>query len=257
MGAIHKALAVGAMLVAAGGASAVTASASLSNVQILVFDLTPLDGIAPSFNVLSGTNYAQAYTNSGLNVWDNASPAAAHLTATGLDLAATSNGTPVYLGSYSLSASASDTALSTYGSAYAYGSAYFQVEVGAGTLVLVTADASVAADAAGAVNGTSVYGTSQLNFNNWSDGISTSSSGYLQAYTGIGYANQSPSSTGSISASFANFGASTATADLGIYAQAGVSTPMAPVPEPSSAAMLLCGLGVAFGVAFRRRERRA
>ncbi|MFO1225509.1 PEP-CTERM sorting domain-containing protein [Roseateles sp.] len=257
MGAIHKALAVGAMLVAAGGASAVTATASLNNVQVLVFDLTPLDGIAPSFSVLSSSNYASAYTQSGLNVWNSDSPAAVHLTATGLDLAGASNGSGVNLGSYSLTASASDTALSTYGYAYASISANFQIEVGAGTLVLITADSSVAADASGAVNGTYVYGTSQVQFYNWNDGISSNSNGYLQAYTGLNYGNLSPSASGSVSASFANFGASTVTGNLGLYAQAGTSTPMAPVPEPSSAAMLLSGLGVAFGLAFRRRERRA
>jgi hypothetical protein len=257
MGAIHKALAVGAMLVAAGGASAVTATASLSNVQVLVFDLTPLDGIAPSFSILSGSNYASAYTQSGLNVWNYDSPAVAHLTATGLDLAGASNGSGVNLGSYSLTASASDTALSTYGYAYGYGSANFQVEVGAGTLVLITADASVAADASGAVNGTYVYGNTSIQFNNWTDGAGTSNYGYRQAYTGFGYSNLSPSSAGLVSASFSNFGASTLTASLNLNAQSSVNTPMAPVPEPSSAAMLLSGLGVAFGLAFRRRERRA
>ena len=256
MGVIQKTFAVGALLASASGAWAVTATASVSNLNFLVFDLTPLDGVAPSFTVLSGSNYANAYTESGLSVWDSASPAAVHLTATSLDLAGTSTGTGVGLGSYSLTASASDTALSTYGYAVGNSSASFQVEVGAGTLVLVSADASLTADATGAVSGTFVYGSSQIIFSNRGDNTGTSSAGYSQAYTGFKFSNLSPSYAGPLSGTFANFGANTVTASLSVFATASINTPMAPVPEPSSAAMLLSGLGVAFGVAYRRRERR-
>ena len=260
MGVIQKTFAVGALLAAAGGAWAATASASLSNIQIQLFDLTPGDGVAPSFKVLSGgNNYTNAYTRSGLDLSDDASPSAVHLIAAGLDLAATSNGTGVNLGSYSLTAAASDTALGIYGDAYTFGRAHFQVEVGAGTLVLVTVHSSVAADVRGAVNGTYAQGSSQVDFFNYnrSDGTTTQNHGALQAEAGVGYLNLSPSYTDLVSASFANFGANSVTQLLGIYVNAGVTSPMVPVPEPSSAAMLLSGLGVAFGLAFRRRERRA
>lgn len=257
MGAIQKSFAVGALLAAASGAWAVTATASLSNIQFQVFDLTPLDGIAPSFTFLSeGSTYAGAYTQSGLNAWDGATPASVHLTATGLDLAAASSGTGT-LGSFSMTSSASDTALSSYGYASAYGNVYFQVEVGAGTLVLISANSSVAADATGAVSGTYVYGYSNIGFYSGAQNVSAGSYGYLQAYTGYGYANSSPSTTGLISATFANFGANAAQLNLQASAQSYVSTPMAPVPEPSSTAMLLSGLAVAFGLTYRRREHRA
>jgi hypothetical protein len=255
---IQKTFAAGALLVAASGASALTATTALNNIQILVFDLTPLDGIAPSFNVLSGgSSYANAYTESGLDAWANTSPAAVHLTATGLDLAATSTGTGVGLGSYSLAASASNPALSIYGYASAYSGVNFNVEVGAGTLVLVTADANLAANGAGALNGTYVISYSEIYFNNRSNGNATSSTGNVEAYAGYGHSNLSPSYNGQVSASISNFGATTVSGTLSFYAQTRVESQMAPVPEPSSSAMLLSGLGVAFGVACRRRERRA
>jgi hypothetical protein len=259
MGVIQKTFAATALLAATTGAWAVTATASVSNIQFQVFDLTPLDGIAPSFSILSTWGNAFAYTENGLSNQQSILPASALINAPGLALAGSSTGLALDPSSFSVTSSLSDTALSTYGSAGAYGTANFKVSVGAGTLLLVTADSSVAADNAGSVSGTWMVASSSLQFNEYMDGSSFYSYNSRNAYTGFsGYSNATPSSSGLISLSFTNATGESVDVTLYAHAQSSLETPLAtPVPEPTTAAMLLSGLGVAFGVAFRRRERRA
>lgn len=257
MGVIQKTFAVGALLVATTGAWAVTATASLSNIQFQVFDLNPLDGIAPSFTILSGSRYSTAYTGSGLSDW-NPVTASSSINAPGLALAASALGNEFDPSSLTLTSSLSDTALSTYGNSGAYGTASFNVLIGAGTLLLVTADASVAANGVGSLEQTSVSASTLLEFSESIDGTSAYSNSGRQAYTGFSYFIKMPSSTGQISASFINNAGSSKEIYFQASAQTYVGTPLAtPVPEPTTSAMLLSGLGVALGIAFRRRERRA
>ena len=259
MGVIQKTFAAGALLAAATGAWAVTVTASVSNIQFQVFDLTPLDGIAPSFSILGTSGNAYAQTGNGLFNKQLILPASAQINAPGLALASSSAGIGLDPSSFSLASSLSDTALSTYGNAFAVGSADFTVSVGAGTLLLVTADASVAADNAGSVSGTWMYGTTSLQFNENVNGSSVYSYNSRNVYTGFsGYENATPSSSGLLSLSFANATAESKNLTVYAHVQSSLETPLAtPVPEPTTSAMLLSGLGVAFGVAFRRRERRA
>ena len=258
MGVIQKTFAATALLAATTGAWAVTATASLSNIKFQVFDLNPLDGIAPSFTILSGTVYTVAYSEKGLSDYQWVLPASSQVNAPGLALASSAAGNALDPSSFTLTSSLSDTALSTYGDSSVYSQAYFTLSLGAGTLLLVTADADVAANGFGSVDQTWLSASAGLEFRLSDNGSAVYNYGGRSVFTGFGYSNLAPSSSGQFSLSFINSTSESMDINLNANAQSYVTTPMAtPVPEPTTSAMLLSGLGVAFGVAFRRRDRRA
>lgn len=234
---------------------AASASSSLSNVYIQLFDLDPLDGITPSLTFSNGDSSLYGYAQDGgaLN-YNDVGPMGTALsnavTDGGAQAASAVLAGNVWLPSSGNGADSSAAAVGLNATAYSQG--YLingQFTVTAMTVVVMTATAQ--ADAAAAL-GESSYASAYVGIQD----IAGNNYSYGQAYrqvevNGNAYGQGGPQT---VQASFVNL---TENDRLGnVYAvsysnAAGVT----PVPEPASYALMLAGL-LALGFVGKRRSHR-
>jgi len=249
------AAALSALLLLGGNAAAAELTATVSNLQIQLFDLTPMDGVAPSYTLVgSQQGWATTYTASGLADEQFGLMTQAALSGAGLSTLASVAGTAGSPGSFSLTAHLDSALPSPYGDAGALAQLSFSILVAPGTLVLLSADTSVAIDGADAVADTDLVSQANLRFLQVADGVTVGSVGTRQAFATFGSGNLTPSSAGILSASFANFSSDAIRLQTRVTVSTGLSTPLAPVPEPSMLALLAAGGAVVFGVSRRRNK---
>lgn len=268
-----------ALLLPAAQAATATASASFSQLTVYVFDLNPLDNVAPSFSIVNGPSTSTYATlNGGASDSDcctashssSASDATrsmfASVTSTAplfapgalvapdaVMAAARAYGAQVSLTSSSvIDASFLAQGSSTQNSGWSNAQTWMQVEIGAGTLVLLSAAANASATvSSSAVSGLSASGYAQIGFSQSMNGAYIGSYGYLQAYTGSGSSELNPSVSATLNGSYANFGGDMVSLYSSAYASSGVA---APVPEPETYALMMLGLGLV-GWTAKRRQR--
>lgn len=268
-----------AFVLPAANAATATAAASFSQLTVYVFDLNPLDNVSPSFSILNGpSTYTYAQLNGGASdndcctanhsssVSDAARSMFASVTSTAPTLAAGALVAPdvvmtaarAYGAQVSLmSSSVIDASFLAQGSAtqnsgWSSSQASMQVEIGAGTLVLLSVVADVSATASStAVSNLYASSYAQVGFSQSFNGAYVGSYGYMNAYTGFGYAEANPSVSATLSGSYANFGANAVSLYSSAYASSSVQ---APIPEPETYALMMLGLGLV-GWATKRRQR--
>ncbi len=249
-----KAAALSALLLIAGHAAAAGLTATVSNLQIQVFDLTPDDGIAASFTLVgSQIGSATTYTASGLLDSQGGLTAQASLSGTGLSALASVSGVAGSPTSFSLMASLNSALPSPYGDAGAQALAGFSVLVSPGTLILMSANTHVAVNGSDIVDNTDLMSQASLRFLQPGDGVTVGSTGTRQAFASFGAGTLTPSSSGLLSASFANYSAEATQLLARLSVSTGLATPIAAVPEPSSLALL--GLSLAGLAATSRRKK--
>ncbi|NTV72039.1 MAG: PEP-CTERM sorting domain-containing protein [Azonexaceae bacterium] len=271
--------------------AAVSASATISDLTIALYDLNPLDGIAPTIT-WSNTSYdynygtstsASAFGSYGAsNTYNYAPIGQANSSAASILNAAanasisasTSAGTPS--GQYSASGSASATDLysskgfNAAAQSGTFGSSVFSLS--ANTAVIFQANASTHATASVGydfLSGQNEYVSAQAFLNvsgpgasgngsqSSSDSISSSIQNY---YWGNGFPANAQS-LASLAGSFVNSskGSLTGSFQLGVNVSGSTNVvaaaAVAAVPEPESYAMFLAGLGLIGAVARRRQLR--
>jgi hypothetical protein len=257
------ALAAAALLAVSAGAQAATASATISNVYIQVFDLNPLDGITAAVTftgaAYAASTQAQATSDNGATwSYDSHSdalglavPAASALAGGAWAAATVVAGDPWTLG-VGPGGTANAAASGPSTQAYAWGSALSSGFILTGnTLLVISADTSGVSAAAGAGE----YAQGQAEVGLYTTGSNAQSSygisyAYVDHTPGYDYAYQSLSPH--ITASFVNLSGSDLTGTA--YAQAYAKATGA-VPEPGTVAMLLSGMLV-LGLLAARRARR-
>ena len=211
--------------------AATTATIAWDSFTVTLFDLDPLDGVAPS--ITWADQYSEVYTTDGIfdtaydftDSWDPVSVADGVANAS-------ANG--------HMTASVAPTAGAT-AEAGVFRLASF--ELSAGTLALFTVNASYALDPS------AIAGEADMWMSAYGPGASGSGDqdNGSELWTSLGISPMADSSV--LSATFANTSDTALTGSFEAYAFAAAT---APVPEPGSYAMFLAGLGLLGAVARRR-----
>jgi len=249
---IPAALAAAGLLACAGSAHALaTATASLSNFQVQVFDLDLLDGITASVTFASGAQvYATATDGTSVSNFDF-NMAGTALSVSALFGNASSSGSTTtgdfFAPGSGPGASASASVFGVGTQAYGYGSVLSSnFTLSAKTLLIFSASTS-GITATRTLAGETAQGYASVNLND----NNNSQSSYGQSITSVGdnsnYSNLNPL----IQASFVNLTAADVTGYAGASASAYVIG--APIPEPETYALMLAGL-LAIGLVARRRN---
>lgn len=271
------AIALAAMAALAPAAQAdVSSTASMTGLTLWVFDLTPGDGIDPGYTLIDGPNSSTSASISGgasdydccsasfgssvddgsasssASFSDGTSPLAALKRASVMSaVMAQASGAKLVsalnLGSFMMSAQSASSGGDTYGNAQTG----LSLELSPGTLLVVSADVSVASLASAGSVDEWTYGYGQVAFSNYGDGTYAGSYGYLETYTGSGYSNLAPSAQQTIVGSVGNFGANAMLLNMSAYAA--TSARVAAIPEPGTYALMALGLGLV-GLAKRRQR---
>ena len=232
---------------------AASASSALSNVYIQLFDLDPLDGIAPSIMIGNTSFIFGTVFDGASNDFNNNGPLGDALSGAA-SIGASSTASAVFAGNLFLpdsgngvSSMSEATGLGT--SAYSYGMLHnHSFTVTAKTLVVLTATGQATAAAALGEYATAVayVGMQDVGGSNYS---------YGQAYSTV-EANGNTYGIGgplSVQASFVNLNAAPQDGSLFAIAYSNVIGVVA-VPEPGRYALMLAGI-LALGFVGKRRSR--
>lgn len=249
-----SALALAGCLVAAP-VLAGTATASLSNVQLRIVDLDPLDGITASATFQSGTMLSSVFydvTGSSPVYLNNAGPlgwsASYQLTGPGASGSSQLLAGDLFTGTGpGAVASAAAVGANHRAQASSQGSE-LKFSITPNTLLIVTADAPTAATSL--ILGESAFATAVVSFRSSDNSFITQSQAYASQSPEGSVVSITPSS---LQASFVNLTAAPTEVFLNFYASAYVTSIAAAVPEPASAGLALLGLA-AIGGAVRRRR---
>ena len=236
-----------------------TASATLSNFRVQVFDLNPSDGI-PASVTFTDASAAQVYAQAVDGVFASdgtySGPIGAALSAAAAQGAASSSGTtaagdPFTLGAgpgASAAASTSGVDTSAYGVGYLLASG---ITLTANTLLVFSANTSGVA-AAVSLAGETADGIAVISLNN----ADNSQSRVGQSYQHAGIGNSYGSSAPFVQASLVNLSGGSISGAAYVYAYAtGQGAVPPPVPEPETYALMLAGFLAVGSVARRLNQR--
>ena len=253
---IPTALAAASLLACVGSAHALaTATASLSNFQVQVFDLNPLDGIAAAVTFASGAQvYAYstdvtAVSNYDSNVAGSALSVSA-LVGNASSAASTAAGdffTPGSGPGASASVSVAGLGAQANGSGYSLQSNF---TLTANTLLIFSASTS-GVTAARSLAGETAQGYASVNLSS----NDNSQYSYGQSYAYVADNSNYTSLNPFIQASFVNLTAGDTTGYAYAYAAAYATGGIAPVPEPETFALMLAGM-LSIGLFAHRRNSR-
>lgn len=228
-----------------------TASASLSNLHFLIFDLTPADGITPTFTITSplvnGT-YANSWLETGQTDYQSSALSLSSSVASALASAGATLVGGAALGDFvfTSTSSSSGSVVANQSDAGAYSYLNFNVQFSTNALLVLVGDAVASASGAQAA-GASASASSFVQLADSAGNTYGYGNVSAYAYTSV----PSDSAAGTASASMLN----TSGSDLSVwaYGEAYSNVTAAPIPEPGSYPMLLAGL-LAVGAVVRRRS---
>ena len=221
--------------------TAATASVDWSTLTITLYDLDPLDGIAPSFSWTDQStqvfSFAESEAFDTVADWTSALSAQLNQTFAQADASTLATQSTQVAGSTSL-----------FGNATAERYAGFSIS--ANTLALISVSGSYAVS----TDGPEDYAYAYVGLNTWGPGAT--GVGEQENYSGIGSylesLGQAPDAqSGIMSVTFANLTNAVMSGEFSASVSAG--TTVAAVPEPGSYAMFLAGLGL-MGLVARRRS---